>query len=136
MNRLQVTLLIKIVYTTIFWFIPLLFFPALASRWLGIPEPRPILFAHLLGAAFGALLVGYVYGLRDSRMGQNIRNVVIVGAVSNGLAFLLLVLYAGEWRTWGGVRAQLYMWASTAMTFFITARLIFFGLLTKSAPGR
>lgn len=128
MSGLQITLLIKIIYTAIFWCFPLLFFPAHAARWLRIPEPRPILFAHLLGAAFGALMVGYVYGLRDSLWGLNVRNVVIVGIVSNGLAFLLLVLFAREWRQWGGALARLYMWASTVVTFLITVGLIFFGL--------
>ena len=129
MNWLQVTLLIKIIYTAIFWCLPLLFFPAWAARWLRIPEPRPVLFAHLLGAAYGALLVGYVCGLRDSLQGQNIYNVVVVGLVSNGAAFLLLVLFAGEWRHWGGRLARIYMWASTVMTFLISVGLISFGLL-------
>jgi cation transport ATPase len=136
MSCLHVTLLIKIIYTTFFWFIPLLFFPAFAARWLGIPVPQPILFAHLLGAAFGALLVAYVNGLRDSRKGRNIQRVVVVGVVSNGVACLLLVLFVGEWRQWGGAGAQVYMWASTAMTFLITAGLIICGLRTQSASRR
>jgi hypothetical protein len=126
----------KIIYTAIFWCIPLLFFPASAASWLGIPEPQPILFAHLLGAAFGALLVGYAYGLLDSLRGLNIRNVMMVGIVSNGTAFLLLLLFVGDWRHWGGARAQIYMWASTAMTFSITALLGFFYLRPESASCR
>jgi hypothetical protein len=129
MSGLQVTLLIKIIYTAVFWSLPLLFFPAYAARRLHIPEPRPVLFAHLLGAAFTALLVGYVYGLRDSLAGQDIRSVVVVGIVSNASAFLLLVLFAREWRQWGGAPARLYMWASTVLTFVITVGLTFFGLL-------
>lgn len=136
MSGLQVTLLVKIIYTALFWFLPLLFFPALAARWLGVPEPRPILYAHLLGAAFGALLVGYVYGLRDSLRGLDVRNVVVVGLVSNATACLLLVLFSGEWRQWGGPLARLYMWASTATTFLVSVGLIIFGLRGRGAAAR
>lgn len=129
MKWLQRVLLVKIVFTAVFWCAPLLFFPEAAARWLGIPAPRPALFARLLGAAFGALLVGYVNGLRDSRRGLDVKRVVLVGAVSNGLAFLLLLLFAGEWRQWGGALAQAYLWASTVVTFAITLGLVFFGLM-------
>lgn len=136
MSGLQIILLIKIIYTTIFWCLPLLFFPASAARWLGIPMPQPILFAHLLGAAFGALLVGYVCGLRDSLKGRNIQTVILVGVISNGTAFLLLLLFNREWQHWVSEWSQVYMWASTIMTGLITAGLVFFYLRTRSVGRR
>jgi hypothetical protein len=136
MKCLEITLVVKIIFTTICWFMPLLFFPAPASRWLGIPEPRPILFAHLLGAAFGSLLVGYSLGLRDSLQGQEIENVIWTGAVSNGLAFALLVIFRKDWRRWQSRRAQVYMWLSTVMTLLITVGLIVCGLFPGSIARR
>lgn len=123
MSPLKIILTIKIIYTAIFWSLPLLFFPKRAARLLAISAPQPILFAHLLGAAFLALLVGYVLGLLDLANGKEVVNTVWVGIVSNGVAFLLLLIFAGQWNKWG-TRAAIYMWSSTAVTLLITLGLI------------
>ncbi len=51
MTILSVVLLIKIMFTLIFWCIPLLFFPASLFFRIGFPQPQPIIFVRLLGAA-------------------------------------------------------------------------------------
>jgi hypothetical protein len=130
MNPLKVVLTIKVVFTALFWSLPLLLFPKQAAGFLGIPVPQPILFAHLLGAAFLALLVGYVLGLLDLARGKGARNAVWVGIVSNGVAFLLLSVFAGQWNEWGTC-AAIYLWGSTAMTLLITLGLIVFGVVYK-----
>jgi hypothetical protein len=128
MNPLKIILTIKIIFTAVFWSLPLLFFPKHAARLLRIPVPQPILFAHLLGAAFLALLAGYIMGLLDLDRGKDVSNTVWVGIVSNGLAFLILLIFAGQWSKWD-TRAAVYMWGSTAMTLLITLGLIVFGVV-------
>jgi|SRR5215213_10693419 len=127
MNPLKIILMIKVIFT-IFWALPLLFFPKHAARLLCIPVPQPILFAHLLGAAFLALLVGYILGLLELNHGRDVSNTVWVGIISNGLAFLILLIFAGQWKRWG-IRAEIYMWSSTAVTLLITLGLIVFGVV-------
>jgi riboflavin transporter FmnP len=127
MNPLKIILTIKVIFT-IFWALPLLFFPKHAARLLGIPVPQPILFAHLLGAAFLALLAGYILGLLELKHGKDISNTVWVGIISNGLAFLILLIFAGQWKRWG-TGAEIYMWSSTTMTLLITLGLIVFGVV-------
>jgi len=128
MNPLKLILTIKVVFTAVFWSLPLLFFPKRAAKLLGMPVPQPILFAHLLGAAFLALLVGYILGLLDLSHGRGVSNTVWVGVVSNGLAFLILLIFAEQWNRWG-TRAVIYMWGSTAMTLLITLGLVVFGVV-------
>ncbi len=57
---------LKIVVTLVLWFLV----PSLPPSWLktlGIPEMgSTFIFLRLLGVAYGALLVGYVFGLRDA----------------------------------------------------------------------
>ena len=127
MNALKIILVIKIVFTAIFWSLPLLFFPKRAAELLRMPVPQPILFAHLLGAAFLALLVGYVLGLLDLSHNKGAGNIVWVGIVSNGSAFLLLLIFAGQWSKWG-TRAAAFLWVSTAATLLITLGLVVFGV--------
>ncbi|MGB5636448.1 MAG: hypothetical protein WBM44_29350 [Waterburya sp.] len=125
MTALSIVLLIKILFTLTFWCIPLLFFPASLFIRLGIPEPQPILFIRLLGAAYVALTVGYILGFLALHQGKNIQGVVWVGIVSNGLASIILSIYgaSGLWSEWSSL-AQFYMWGSA-----ITTGLITFGLL-------
>jgi hypothetical protein len=125
---LKVILTIKIIFTAVFWALPLLFFPKHAARCLGIPVPQPILFPHLLGAAFSALLAGYILGLLDLNHGKDVSNTVWVGIISNGLGFLILLIFAGQWKRWG-TGAVIYMWVSTTVTLLITLGLIVFGVV-------
>jgi hypothetical protein len=130
MNPLKIVLTVKIIFTALVWALPLLFIPKHAARCLGIPVPQPILFTHLLGAAFLALLAGYILGLLDLNQGKDVSNTVWVGIISNGVAFLLLLIFAGQWRRWR-TKAEIYMWSSTIMTLLITLGLIVFGVVYK-----
>jgi len=89
-----------------------------------------MVFVRLLGAAYAALVVGYVGGLIRLLRGEDIRNTVWVGLTSNGLACLILLLFGitGAWEDWG-IWARIYMWSSALLTAAITAGLFFAGLL-------
>jgi hypothetical protein len=122
---LAAVLWIKIAATALLWAGPLLLFPLKWLRRLGIPEPRPPLFIRLLGAAFTALLVGYVRGLRTLNGGTYPADTVVVGAVSNGLACAILLLYGarGAFAAWGRP-ARWMMWLSAGITGFVTVGLL------------
>jgi hypothetical protein len=125
MISLKSVLLFKIWVTVVLWAAPLLFTPARAYETLGFPPPGPMVFMRLLGAAFTALLVGYVRGLKVLRDGGYPADTVLVGLVSNALACLIIVAYgiAGEYSGWGAL-AQLYMWGSALATGLVTAGLL------------
>ncbi|MEK6282802.1 MAG: hypothetical protein AABN95_20795 [Acidobacteriota bacterium] len=135
MRLLKATLIVKILLT-ICWSAPLLFFSANQFETWGMPEPKPILFTRLLGAAFVALLVGYALGLRDLHLGTIPFNTILVGIVSNGLACVLLIYFGlqGIWSEWGEV-TRYSLWASAILTGLITGLLcisvLSFGKLTK-----
>ena len=122
MRLLKATLILKILLT-IAWSASLLFLSETQFERLGMPEP--ILFTRLLGAAFLALLVGYLLGLRELRLGKTPFNTMLVGIISNGLACVILLCYGlqGEWSEWGEV-ARYSLWASTIFTGLITGLLI------------
>jgi hypothetical protein len=115
----------KILCTVVLWALPLLFAPPSWFVRMGMPEPRPIVFIRLLGAAYIALVVGYANGLYRLHRGGDARNAVWLGIVSNGSAFLILLRYgmAGEWGEWGPW-ARAYMWGSAFVTASITAGLV------------
>jgi hypothetical protein len=119
----------KILITLTFWALPLFALPASWFVWIGMPEPRPMLFLRLLGAAYLALVVGYTSGLRRLGRGEDVRNVVWVGITSNGLASSILLLsgMTGGWNEWGIV-ARSYMWVSTLATASLTLGLVVAGL--------
>ena len=129
MKFLASVLSIKITITLILWSLPLLLFPTSLFVWIGMPEPKPMLFLRLLGAAYLALVVGYMSGLRRLRRGDEVQDIVWVGITSNGSAFLILLLYgiAGTWKGWG-ILAQIYMWVSVVATASITLGLVVAGL--------
>jgi hypothetical protein len=97
-----------------------------------MPEPKPIVFLRLLGAAYLALVVGYACGLRRLGRGDEVRDIVWVGITSNGSAFSILSLsgIAGAWKEWG-MLARTYMWVSTLLTAAITLGLVVAGLLQR-----
>ena len=135
MNPLKIVLTVKVIFTALFWSLPLLLFPGYAASLLGIPAPRPVLFLHLLGAAFLALLAGYLLGLLDLHHGREVRHTVWVGIISNGSAFLILLMFAEEWSGWG-TRASIYMAGSMVMTLLITLGLIVFGVMQNKTARR
>ena len=128
MRYLSRVLIFKIGVTTFLWFVPLLLVSTPLLEKIGFPTYPSTLFLKLLGMAYGALLVGYVFGLVDTRRGRYPRSTVWTGIVSNGGAFLLLFLgaFQGAWAAWGPP-ARLAMWASLAATGLISAGLIAFG---------
>lgn len=134
MMALSTVLLIKILFTLTFWCIPLLFFPASLFVYLGIPEPQPMLFIRLLGAAYMALTLGYFLGFNALHQNENIQNIVWVGIASNGLASILLFVYgaSGIWSEWSNL-AQFYMWWSAIATALITLGLLITGLENNNA---
>ena len=122
---LATILKVKVFVTLIFWSLPLLFCP---SSWFvraDMPEPKPMLFLRLLGAAYLALVVGYICGLRKLGRGDDVRSVVWVGITSNGLASLILWRsgIARVWKEWGPW-ARIYMWVSALLTAAITLGLV------------
>ena len=124
MYLLKATLILKIVLT-IGWSAPLLFFTKTHFETLGMPEPKPVMFTRLLGAAFLALLVGYALGLRDVYRDEMPVNTMRVGIVSNGLACLILICFGfqGTWSTWSNVAAYC-LWGSAIFTGLITVLLV------------
>jgi hypothetical protein len=129
MMTLVFVLWAKIAITAAFWAGPLLLAPEGLFGRLGFP-PRPMVFIRLLGAAYLALLVGYVLGLRTAQASGYPGQTVTVGIVSNGLACLLIVYYGvrGSYRPWGG-KARAFMWASA-----LAAGLITLGLFLTGRP--
>ena len=128
-DLLAIILKVKVFFTLIFWSLPLLTFPASWFVRIGMPEPKPMLFLRLLGAAFLALVVAYTSGLCRLDRGDDVLNIVWVGITSNGLSSLILFLYgiAGAWKEWGPL-ARSYMWGSALVTASITLALVVAGL--------
>lgn len=136
MRYLSGVLFLKIGVTTVLWFGPLLLFPAPLLEEIGFPAGPSTIFLKLLGMAYGALLVGYVFGLVDTLHGGYPRSTIWTGIVSNGGAFLLLSMgaFQGAWAAWGSP-ARIVMWASLAVTGLISAGLIAFGPCGRHSPS-
>ena len=130
MNALSRVLAFKIAVTTLFWCVPLLFFPTPLLLWLGFPVPEPQIFLRLLGMAYSALVLGYCFGLRSTLQGVYPSSIVWVGLLSNGGAFAILAIGAvsGAWQSWGSL-AQALMWGSLFATGAIAGTLAWFGPL-------
>jgi hypothetical protein len=128
-NLLALVLSVKVLFTLILWALPLLTFPTSWLVRMGMPEPKPMLFLRLLGAAYLALVVGYISGLRRLGRGDEVQDVVWVGITSNGSAFLILLLFgiAGAWKEWR-ILARIYMWVSVVATGSITLGLVVAGI--------
>jgi hypothetical protein len=123
---LAFVLWVKITVTAVLWAFPLLVLPRSVFRWMGFPEPQPMVFVRLLGAAFLALGVGYVRGLVTLKEGRYPADTVLVGKVSNGLACALLVAYGlmGSYTEPGWEwPARAFMWLSAFLTGFVTLGL-------------
>ena len=135
MRNLSKVFLIKIVLTATVWCVPLLLSPLSLLRYLGFDLASPEIFIRLLGMAYGALLVGYVFGLRAASSGIYPAGPVWVGIVSNGGAFLLLCIAAvqGSWASWGAV-ARMVMWGSVIGTGLITFSLVLLGPCAGDGP--
>lgn len=85
------SLLKKIAITLVFWCLPLLLFPGGWFVQVGFPAPEPLLFVRLLGAAYAALVAGYIDGLKGIAAGKDPTPTLRMGVCSNGLAFVILL---------------------------------------------
>ena len=126
MKHLSQLLMAKLGITALVWCAPALFLtPEILHTKLGFPPLGTAgVFLQLLGMAYAALIVVYVFGLIELRRGAYPHCTVWTGLVSNGGAFLVLALAAwrGDWRSWTGV-APLYMWGSLLATGLISVGL-------------
>lgn len=123
----------KIFVTITLWAIPSLVLPESFIVSLGIPVNESIIYVRLLGAAYLALLVGYVAGVKRVKTGKDVEHIIWAGIVSNGLASLLLFLYGvlGSYTEWLPL-GQLYMWLSAVLTLIITVGLLWTGVFKNS----
>jgi hypothetical protein len=95
---------------------------------IGFPDPhQSIVFVRLYRVANFALGVSYTLGCIDFVGGKNVDNIVTVGAISNRLACILLMIFGipGVWNDWG-VLAKIFMSISAASTGLIAIELIVF----------
>lgn len=132
LESLSRLLTLKVSITFLFWCFPLLTFPASWFTALGVPAPAPMVFARLLGAAYMALIIGYLFGIRELRHNRYPVQAVWMGIGSNGSASFLLTYYAliGSFQTWSTL-GQIFIFASAFVTFCIAALLLRFHLLCK-----
>ncbi len=133
MMNLRIVLWAKITITVGLLSFPMLTFPANFIETLGFPVSESIIFIRLLGMAYTALAVCYVFGVLKIKE-QYPEDVVWVGIVSNGGASLMLLIAAllGSWSEWNTF-AKVYMWASLVCITLITLGLIVTGPLRKSS---
>jgi hypothetical protein len=129
MTGLLIVFLIKILFTAIFWSLPLLFAPEKLVLWIGIPITNNMIFLRLLGMVYTSLLVGYIFAFNSIRQGEYPLTTVWVGIVSNGGAALILLVYGlfGYWKSWK-IIAQAGMWFFMFATALISIGLIATGL--------
>src|SRR5437899_1913798 len=125
----------KILLTLVLWAAPALLFPVPWFPLFGIPEPplAQLVFVRLLGAAYVALVVGYALAWRAPARHPG---AILVGAVSNGLATLVILSVGarGGFASWD-VLGALYIWASALLTAGLAVALVVTGrpLLKKIA---
>lgn len=126
MQKIAGVIVLKIALT-VGWVASLLLFPSSWHENVGLPPAGELaVFIRLLGMAYTALLVGYVFAFFAIRKGIYPSGVVFTGIVSNGGACLLLVVFRNTWNVWHGYAPAL-MWGSLVATCLITAGLIAFG---------
>lgn len=129
---LAVTLAVKIVLTAVLWAVPLLLLPEWLMHRLGLPATVPTMFYRLLGAAYTALLVGYLHGMQVLRSGGYPAGSIRVGLVSNLAACLVLcqAWYCGVWDAWP-FTARALMTVSLIATGCISLGLLVFGPMAE-----
>jgi hypothetical protein len=122
-TRLRQVLAAKIVLTLAAWALPALLLPAQWFPTFGLPEPplEHLVFLRLLGAAYVALVVGYVLAWRAPARHPG---AILVGIVSNGLAAVVIVSAgaSGGFATWS-VLGSIYIWGSAVVTAALAVAL-------------
>jgi hypothetical protein len=103
-------LVVKVLFTFLFWGLPLLIMPAALLQRFGVPASDTPIYLRLLGAVITALGLAYWYAYKDP-----VRNIAILkaGIVDNGLVFLVTLYF----MVFHGLRG---------VTFFISAPLTLF----------
>jgi hypothetical protein len=129
MNSLAAIFIAKICITLVIWAVPLLVLPEKVFVWLGLPKPINIMFLRLLGMAYGALSIDYIFGLIAALKGIYPTSTIWMGVISNGGASIILLTYGlfGYWKSWKIV-AQAGMWFFMFATALISIGLIVTGL--------
>jgi hypothetical protein len=129
MTGLSIVFLCKILLTAFCWSLPLLVVPEVLVTKIGIPIANNIIFLRLLGMAYAALLVGYVFAFNATLRGEYPLTTLWVGIVSNGGVSLILLIYGllGYWKSWSAI-AKSMMWFSMLATALITIGLVMTGL--------
>jgi hypothetical protein len=126
-TRLRQVLAAKALLTLALWALPALLLPPPWFPVFGIPEPplEQLVFVRLLGAAYVALVVGYVLAWRSPARHPG---AILVGIVSNGLASLVILSVgaSGAFATWPMLGA-IYIWGSALLTAGLTAALVVTG---------
>jgi len=116
-------LAVKIVATLTLWAFPALLLPPEWFATLGIPEPSLalIVFVRLLGAAYLALVSGYLLAWRAPAKHPG---AILVGIVSNGLAAMVILSVGaqGGFVSWSTLGA-LYIWGSGLLTATLAVAL-------------
>jgi hypothetical protein len=117
----------KIVVTVALWAAPALLLPAPWFPFVGVPEPplAQLVFVRLLGAAYVALIVAYGYAWRAPARHPA---AVVVGAVSNGLAALVILSVgsSGGFDTWSAL-GKMYIWGSCLIAAGLAVALVVTG---------
>jgi hypothetical protein len=83
-------LAVKVVFTFLFWGLPLLFFPISLLQRFNMPTPDDPIYLRLLGAVIIALGVAYWYAYKDP-----VHNIAILkaGVMDNGLVTLVTLFF-------------------------------------------
>ena len=126
-DAVRFVLAIKIAATVLLWAAPALLLPRTWFPIVGIPEPSEahVVFVRLLGAAYVALLTGYVLAWRGPARHPDM---ILVGAVSNGLAALIILRVGsgGGFESWSALGVT-YMWGSAIVAAALSIALVVTG---------
>ncbi len=143
MSRKLANVFVTKIVLTIVLCISMLFIPIDWLSKAGFPVPDPIIFLKLLGMAYGALLVGYWFGLVAVRRGEYPKAAIWVGIVSNGGATIILAGYAisgyffpgsSYWLDWKHSAPYVMGFLLIAVSG-ISIGLFIYGIQTNKGPG-
>lgn len=94
MNTPRLFIKLKILFTIFFLTLPLLFFPEAVFQFMGFPVFNNIIFVRLLGVAYFALSLMYIFLVRLPELKNPVWQLLYLsGAVSNGAALIVLALF-------------------------------------------
>ena len=133
--------LVKVVLTVAVWCGPLLVVPEVVAAAVGIEGIPALFLLRLLGWAYLALCVGYVFGLQAAWRAERRHGPLWAGIVSTGGACVLLsmIVVSGTHGPWAW-QAQAIVFLSAAATALITIGLTWYAfgldrLFNRRAPA-